>query len=235
MTVDDVIQELQGYASESTKKILMRHGAPEPIYGVKVGDMKKIVKKIKKDHELSLELYKTGNSDAMYLAGLIADEKQITKAQLTDWATTATYSMISEYAVAWVASETPHGWNIGMEWIDSDNEKIASAGWSTLSNYISITPDKDIDIPAVKALINRVIKDLQGSQNRVKYTMNRFIICAGTYVHGLTQEAMKASEQYGKVEVDMNGTACKVPVVGSYLQKMVDGSRIGIKRKQARC
>jgi hypothetical protein len=213
----------------------MKHGATEPIFGVKVGDMKKIIKKIKKDHELSLELYKTGNSDAMYFAGLIADESQITKAQLTEWAERATYSMISEYAVAWVAAETPHGWEIGLEWIESEDEKIASAGWSTLSNYISITPDEDIDIPAVKGLLNKIVKELQGSKNRVKYTMNGFVICAGAYVAGLTQKAFQAGEKYGKVEVDMNGTACKVPPVGPYLQKMIDGGRVGKKRKQARC
>ena len=56
----------------------MNHGAKEPFFGVKVGDLKKILKKTKKNHELSLELYKTGNSDAMYLAGLMADEKKIT-------------------------------------------------------------------------------------------------------------------------------------------------------------
>lgn len=235
MNVDDVMQELQGFASESTKKTLMKHGAPEPFYGVKVGDMKKIVKKIKKDHDLSLELYKTGNSDAMYLAGLIADEKQITRAQLTEWAKKATYYMISEYTVAWVAAESPHGWELGLEWIESDDEKLASAGWSTLSNFVSITPDEEIDIPAVKKLMDRVAKELQGSDNRVKYTMNGFIICAGAYVDGLTQKAIDIGEEVGKVEVDMLGTACKVPPVGPYLQKMMDGGRVGKKRKQARC
>jgi len=74
--------ELEGYGNPSTKKIFLRHGAPEPIFGVKVQDLKKIVKKVKKDHKLSLELFDTKNGDAMYLAGLIADEKKITKTQL---------------------------------------------------------------------------------------------------------------------------------------------------------
>jgi hypothetical protein len=41
----------------------MKHGAPEPIFGVKFGDLKRV----KKDHQLALGLYSTGNSDAMYL------------------------------------------------------------------------------------------------------------------------------------------------------------------------
>ena len=57
MTVKEVMAELEQYGNESTKKIFMKHGAKEPFFGVKVADMKKIVKKTKKNHELSLELY----------------------------------------------------------------------------------------------------------------------------------------------------------------------------------
>ena len=95
MTSQEIMQQLSDWGSENTKRILMKHGAPEPFFGVKVADLKKIKRKLKKDHELSLELYDTGNSDAMYLAGLIADENQITRAQLQKWAENATYYMIS--------------------------------------------------------------------------------------------------------------------------------------------
>lgn len=79
MDIKEVLKELEGYGDERTKSTLIKHGAKEPFYGVKVADLKKILKKTKKDHELSLELYKTGNSDAMYLAGLMADEKKSPK------------------------------------------------------------------------------------------------------------------------------------------------------------
>ena len=45
MTVDEVMVELEAMGNEQTKKVLMKHGAKEPFYGVKVGDMKKIVKR----------------------------------------------------------------------------------------------------------------------------------------------------------------------------------------------
>jgi 3-methyladenine DNA glycosylase AlkD len=82
MTRQEVLAELEEYGDANTKNTLLKHGAKEPFFGVKVADLKKILKKTKKNHELSLELFDTGNSDAMYLAGLMADEKQITKKQL---------------------------------------------------------------------------------------------------------------------------------------------------------
>lgn len=109
MTFDEIMKYLADHGSEQTKKIFLRHGAKEPFFGVKVGDLKPIQKKIKKDYELSKKLFDTGNSDAMYLAGLIADETQMTKVDLEHWANNAYWYMISEYTVAWIAAESGHG------------------------------------------------------------------------------------------------------------------------------
>src|SRR3981081_3131644 len=124
-----VIEELQSLGSESIKKVLIKHGAREPFYGVKVEHLKKIHKRIKKDYKLALELYETGISDAMYLAGLIADDARMTKKDLQRWVEQAYWYMLSEYTVPWVAAESPHGWTLGLEWIESKTEGIAAAGW----------------------------------------------------------------------------------------------------------
>ena len=42
-----LMKELEAMGSEQTKKVLMKHGAREPFFGVKVGDLKKIVKNLK--------------------------------------------------------------------------------------------------------------------------------------------------------------------------------------------
>src|SRR5437667_3050665 len=95
MSTADILAELQSYGSEQTKKTLMNHGAREPFFGVKVADLKKIQKRIKKDYQLALDLYATGNSDAMYLAGLIADDEKMTKKDLQRWAEGAYWYMLA--------------------------------------------------------------------------------------------------------------------------------------------
>jgi len=235
MTVKEVLTQLDRYSDERTKNTLMKHGAKEPFFGVKVADLKKILKKTKKNHELSLELYKTGNSDAMYLAGLMADENQITKEQLNDWVENAYWSYLSEYTVPWVAAETKYGFELGLEWINSKKEGIASAGWSTLAYYSAVNKDEDLDIAAYLKLLDKVEKEIHIAKNRVKYTMNGFVISIGTYIRELTEKAKEVAEKIGKIEVDMNGTACKVPFAKDYIQKVIDKQRVGKKRKTARC
>ncbi|MEM0997320.1 MAG: DNA alkylation repair protein [Bacteroidota bacterium] len=235
MNLNEVLQELEAMGNPQTKSILTKHGAQEPFFGVKVGDLKKIVKKVKKDHALSLALYETGNGDAMYLASLIADEKQITKEHLQRWVQGAHWYMLSEYAVAWIAAESRFGWELGLEWIDSEKEMIATAGWSTLSSYASIKKDEDLDIEVYRSLLDRVEGTLHDSPNRVRYVMNGFVISVGAYIEALTEHALTVGENLGKVHVDMGGTACKVPVATAYIQKIIDKGRIGKKRKMARC
>ena len=235
MIVQEIMQQLEASGDERTKKTLMTHGAKEPLFGVKVAELKKILKKTKKNHELSLALYNTGNSDAMYLAGLMADEKQITKKHLNDWVKKAYWSYLSEYAVPWVASETDFGFELGLEWIESKDETIGSAGWSTLANYSAVNEDEDLDLKAFKKLLDRVAKEIHNQDNRVKYTMNGFVISVGSYVKDLTDEATKIADNIGKVSVDMNGTACKVPLATQYIQKVIDKERVGKKRKTAIC
>lgn len=235
MTLKEVMAQLEAFGNEQTKKIFTNHGAREPFYGVKVGDLKKIVKKVKKNHELSIALYETGNSDAMYLAGLIADENQITKEQLQNWVEKAYWYMISEYTVAWVTAESPHGHELGMEWIESEEERIASAGWATLSNLVSIKDDEELDIEELNILLDCISKTIKYAPNRVRYTMNGFVIAAGSYVHDLTERAIEIGEEIGKVDVDVGGTACKVPFSPEYIKKVKSKGRIGKKRKIARC
>jgi 3-methyladenine DNA glycosylase AlkD len=235
MTVNEVIQELESYGNETTKRIFINHGAREPFFGVKVQDLKKIVKKIKKDYRLSLELYDTGNSDAMYLAGLIADEKAMTKQDLQKWVKGAYWYMISDYTVPWIAAESNFGKELAMEWIESDQEFIASAGWATLSNLVSLKPDNELDIENISALLDRVEMEIHSAKNRVRYTMNGFVIAVGSYIKELTNKAIIIGEKIGKVHVDMGGTACKVPLAPEYIQKVIDRGSHGKKRKVARC
>ena len=235
MTVKEIMKELESYGDEQTKKTLTKHGAKEPFFGVKVADLKKLLKKTKKNHELSLELYKTGNTDAMYLAGLMADEKQITKAQLEEWVDQAYWYYLSEYAVPWVAAETDYGFELGKKWIKLKEERVTSAGWATLAYYAGVNQDEDLDIKTYSKLLDKVAKDIGKAQNRVKYTMNGFVIAVGTYIESLTEKSKEIAEQIGKVHVEMGGTACKVPLAKDYIQKIVDKGKVGKKRKTARC
>jgi len=235
MTTEQIMKELEKKGSESIRKIFLNHGAKGPMFGVKVGDLKVIQKKVKKDHQLAMELFGTGIYDAMYLAGLIADESKMSKKDIQQWAERSPSHGISEYTVAWVAAESDYGWELGMKWIDSPKETIASSGWNTLSGVIAMKPDNELDIALIKKLLQRIVKEIHSAPNRVRYTMNGFVIGVGAYIKELTKEAIEVSKKIGDVYVDMGGTACKVPSAPDYIKKMEAKGSIGKKKKTVKC
>ena len=233
MTTKEILVELKSMASDSNKNVLANHGAPVTLYGVKIGDMKKIQKKVKKNYELSLELYDSGIPDAQYLAGLIADETRMTKKDLQHWIDTATWDMVSEYTVAWIAAESDHGWELALKWIDDKKEYVQTSGWNTIASLVAIKPDGELDIKELKKLLKRVQKEIATAGNRVRYAMNNFVISVGGYVQELSNEALDAGRSIGKLTIDMGNTDCKVPYSPDYIQKMLER---GVKKKKmARC
>ncbi|WP_088070971.1 DNA alkylation repair protein [Gottfriedia luciferensis] len=235
MTLEEIMKTLEEMGTEQTKKTFLRHGAQEPFFGVKIGDLKKLVKFVKKDQELALALYSTGNSDAMYLAGLSINPKLMTKEQLQKWAREVQWYMIAESIVGAVAAESQFAIELARDWIKSDVELIEDCGWSTYSHYLSIAPDEEIDKEEVRTLLNYVENNIHLSKNRVRYTMNGFVISVGSFVPSLTVEAMMVGQKIGKVNVEVGNTACKVPLVTDYIEKVEARGKIGVKKKTCIC
>jgi 3-methyladenine DNA glycosylase AlkD len=235
MTANEIVAQLKALGSDSYKSVLLKHGIQEPVFGVKVEELKKIQKRVKKDHELALDLYDTGIYDAMYLAGLIADDAKMTKKDLHRWAEKANCPALSEYTVAWVAAESPHGRELALEWIDSKKEGVAACGWATLSGLVAIRNDAELDLAELKRLLERVQRTIHQQPNRVRYAMNSFVVALGGYVKPLTEAALQAAAKMGPVSVDMGGTACKVPDAAEQVQKVQKRGAIGKKRKTVKC
>jgi len=236
-TLASVMAELESKGTEKTRKIFARHGFPVGrMFGVSNADLKVIAKTIKKQQALAFELYATGNLDAMYLAGLVADGSLMSRSQLNEWASaTKDMNMISEYTVPWQAVENAHGRELALEWIDSKHEHIAASGWCTYSGLVATKPDEALDLAEIESLLNRIVKEIHHAPNRVRQTMNNFVISVGGHIPALSAKAIAAARQIGVVTVDMGETACKVPSAIEYIEKMKTAGKFGQKRKTIRC
>ena len=235
MTAEEIVEQLKPLGKDTYKKVLLNHGIKEPLFGVKIEDLKKIQKKIKKDYRLALDLYDTGIYDAMYLAGLVADDLKMTKRDLQHWVAQANCASVSEYTVPWVAAESMHGRELALEWIESKEESVAASGWATLSGLVAIKDDAQLDLAELKQLLQRVQKTIHQQPNRVRHVMNGFVIAVGSYVQGLTDVALQIGAKIGPVKGDVGGTAGKVPYAPDYIQKVQKRGAIGKKRKTTKC
>lgn len=236
MKVQEVLDELKAMGNEKTKAMLMRnHAVKEPCYGVKVGDLKTIQKRVKVDHDLALGLYDTGNYDAMYLAGLIADDARMTKEDLRRWAARAEGGALAGSTVPWVAAGSRHGHALALEWIDAAKGRVAATGWATLSCLVALKDDADLDLAELEQLLNRVRAEIHPAPDETRYSMNMFVISVGAYVAPLTDLARSTAESIGTVTADLGNNQCSIPHAPDYLRKIQTRGAIGKKRKTVKC
>jgi 3-methyladenine DNA glycosylase AlkD len=234
MTAKAILEEIKPLGNVGYKKVLFNHGVSEPCFGVKVEELKKIQKRVKTDYQLALDLYDTGVYDAMYLAGLIADDAQMTKKDLQGWVKKANPAL-ARSTVAWVTSGSRYGRELALEWIDSNKVLIASAGWATISSLVAIKQDAELDLPELKQLLQRVQQKIHQAPNEVRKHMNGFVIAVGSYVLPLKTLAIQTGEKIGPVTVDVGNTACQTPFSPDYIRKVEKRGTIGKKRKSAKC
>jgi 3-methyladenine DNA glycosylase AlkD len=227
MTAKEIVEEIKPLGSDSYKRVIFNHGVKEPCFGVKVGDLQKIVKRNRGDYQLALDLYDTGIYDAMYLGGLIADDARMTKKDLQHWVAKAYCRPLCGSTVAWVAAGSAHGWELGLEWIDSKTPLVAVAGWATLGSLVSIKDDTQLDLAALKRLLQQVQETIHQAQDVVRYQMNSFVIAVGSYVQPLTDTAMQTAEKIGPVMADLGNNSCQVPFAPDHIRKVQKRGTIG--------
>lgn len=171
----------------------------------------------------------------MYLAGMVADGRRMSKKQLEHWAKSSDCAVLCGYTVPAVACESLFARELAVKWIRGKSALGAICGWGTYGGIVAITPDADLDLDEIAGLLERIEGAIEKAPDRVRYAMNQFVIAVGVYVKPLAGKAKRIAKAIGVVPVDMGDTACKVPVALAYIEKVESMGRIGKKRKTMRC
>lgn len=235
MEFETVMQELEALSKERMKKIYMSNGAREPLFGVTTGEMKPIAKKIKIDQNLAEKLYATGNYDAMYFAGIIADPKAMTEADYDRWMDGAYFYMISDFVVAVTLSESDIAQEVADKWIASGDELRMSAGWSCYCWLLGSRKDEEFSGSKLSNMLDLVRDTIHDAPERTKSAMNNFIGTVGVSFKPLTEKAMETAEQVGIVEMKREGKKSSFLNSSETIGKAVEKDRVGFKRKYVRC
>lgn len=235
MNVEMVMQELEALGKERTKKIYMSNGAQEPLFGVATGAMKPIAKKIKLNQPLAEALYATGNYDAMYFAGIIAEPKSMTESDFERWIDGAYFYMLSDYVVAVTLAEADIAQQVADKWIASGEELKMSAGWSCYCWLLGNRPDVEFSESKMANMLEMVKSAIHNSPERTKSAMNNFLHTIGVSYVPLHDKALATAQQIGPVELKKNNKKSSFLHAYESIQKEVERGRIGFKRKYVRC
>lgn len=235
MTFDEVMKELEVLGTERTKKLYIGNGAREPLFGVATGAMKPMKKVIKRNQALAEELYATGNYDAMYFAGVIADPDAMTAADFDRWIEDAYFYMLSDYVVAVTLSEAPIAQDVADQWIESGEELKRSAGWSAYCWMLGNRKDEEFDAEKISRLLDVVAMSIHSAPPRAQSSMNNFIYTVAISYIPLHDKAMEVANQVGRIEMQRPGKNPAILDATASIEKWLSRGKLGFKRKYVRC
>lgn len=236
MNAEMVMQELEALGKERTKKIYLSNGAQEPLFGTATGVMKPIFKKTKINQELAEQLYATGNYDAMYFAGIIADPNAMTAADYDRWMDSAYFYMLSDFVVAVTLAEADIAQEVADKWIASGEELRMSAGWSCYCWLLGNRPDAEFSESKIAGMLELVKNTIHDSPERTQYSMNNFLYTVAISYLPLHDKACETARIVGPVEVNKDKPKSKHIHAYENIQKaLARNQKLGFKRKHVRC
>ncbi len=223
MTSSDVLATLKKLGKPQTAAIYKRYGTGDNVFGVLTSEIAKLRRKIRMDHALALELWKSGNAEARALALQIADPVKVTRPAADKFVKDGPTRFVGYYLTELVA-RSPVGDAAMRDWMASDDESFREMGYGVLGMRLRDDPDSVGEADAAKILA-RIEKEIHASANWARYAMNGALIGIGIYKPALRKKATEAATRIGKVEVDHGETYCKTPDAVAYIAKAAKRKR----------
>jgi hypothetical protein len=182
----ELLARLETLGNPDTARVLRHHGAQDPVWGVRIGDMKPLIRGVGSDPVLAQALFESGVYDAMYLAALVVNGADLSAPTLDRWARLGRGGSIADSTVPWLAVEHPQAWELALGWLDSGVDNTALSGWATLAGLASTLPDSRLDLELLDRLADRAA---QGGQGPVFRGQMGYLVALSVYVQPLSVRA----------------------------------------------
>lgn len=217
MDAEQLMAHLEKKGTAQARKIYLRHGSREPMFGVSFAELNALKKKIKVDHALAKSLWASGNADAMILAAMIADPAQMTRAEAKRWVKETDFRGLRDY-VGCLLAHAPDSEELLREFVASRDANERQIGFAMMGEYGKRGTAVPTEIS--RAALACIERDIHTADNWSRYAMMYTLIGIGGWSSTLTKDAIAAAKRIGKVDFDPEETSCKMPDPVPYIQKM---------------
>ena len=218
MTVKQILAELESLGDDARRKHNTKAGAPDNQFGVKLGDIRAVAKKLKTDHALALKLWDTGNVEAQLLATLIIKPTSLSAAELDAMTRSTTCPQVADWLNAYVVAKHPEKDSLREKWMKQKDRWAARAGWNLTASRINKGAADDFDLPA---LLDRIEKELPKAKPEVQWTMNNTLAAIGIHHAKHRQRAITIGKKIGLYQDWPTAKGCTPPYVPVWVEAMV--------------
>jgi len=217
MTVQEILAQFESLGDDARRRHNAKSGAPDNQYGVKMGDIRAIAKKIKSDHALALELWKTGNLEAQALATLIIKPRSLSAMELDAMTRSITCPQVADWLNAYVVAQHPEKDALREKWMKDKDRWAARAGWNLTASAIN-KGEGEFDHDA---LLDRIEKEMPKAKPEVQWTMNNTRGAIGIHDASRRKRAVAIGEKIGLYSDWPVSKGCTPPYVPVWVAAMV--------------
>lgn len=223
MTVEEALAQLESLGSEKVRAMHRKNGAGENLYGVKMGDVRKVAAKAKTDHALALALWKTENLDARLLATLVCEPAELSAAELDAWVRAADFAWLADWLTSYVVKKHPGKEALRQAWMRDPHPWAARAGWSLTSEHVG----KGAEGLDLDALLDRIEAEMAGAEAPAQWTMNTCLATIGIHFPEHRQRALAIGEALGVYRDYPVPKGCTSPFAPIWIGEMVRRQEAG--------
>lgn len=217
MTLKETLKQLEALGDEKTRAHNTKNGVGENQYGVKLGDLRTVAKKIKLNHALALELWKTENFDAQMLAMLLLKPEQLSADELDAMVRSVKYTRVADWLNSYVVKLHPENEMLRRKWMTDKNPMAARAGWNLTTQRIVRNPEM-VDLAA---LLDRIENEMAAAAPETQWTMNFSLAEIGINHPEHRERAIKIGEKLGLYRDYPVSKGCTTPFAPIWIKEMV--------------
>jgi 3-methyladenine DNA glycosylase AlkD len=221
VTLKDALDELKALGNAKVRAQNAKSGAGDNQFGVSLGDIRVLAKKIRTDHPLALSLWETGNVDAQFLATLLIRPKKLSAGEMERMVRTVTFVRVADWLNAYVVRQHPDKEALRQEWMATDDRWAARAAWDLTAERVAKSPD-GLNLPA---LLARIESDMARADPDVQWTMNNTLAAIGIHVAKHRKRAIAIGETLGIYRDYPVSKGCTSPFAPIWIDAMVRRQR----------
>lgn len=235
--IEDILRKLELLGDEKTRNKYLKDGCDVETFGVKVGELKKLVKeyKLNNNNEIAIALIETKNYDAMYLGFLIMKPDRIDPNLFIKWSTYSNYYRIRIHSLAYGIAENSDFEAIIEYFKTNKSDANLSIYYAALAAKIIIDPtyNNQLMIDTANYICKMINSEQYQDMPLTKVEMHALIGYIGIQIEsasGLMLEIAKQIQPQFSVD-----SKRRIGNNVSFIQDAIDRNTIGKKRKSARC
>jgi 3-methyladenine DNA glycosylase AlkD len=199
VSVKKVLDKLKKKADSQQLEAMARYGmVTVKRYGVTIPDLRKIAREYGKNHNLAIDLWETGITEARILASMIDEPQKVTEKQMEEWVQDFNSWDVCDQVCMNLFEKTPFAWKKIDDWSTRDEEFVKRAAYALIAcqawHNKQAIDDRFIELlPMVK-------RGATDERNFVKKVVNWALRNIGKRNFNLNEAALETAAEIQKMD-----------------------------------